>query len=638
MLLFFAVCLNLFSARAQLQSKNPDIIHRYLDSALATENISPDTAISYYEKAQSLAIQLKTEQLLKLCFSNYMRLLNHLGKFEEGLSVAQEHIKVATHLKDNELLMISYNEAANEFEYLSDYQSATENYLEALKLANVTDNQVMKQKINNNLSSVFISLKDYPTAYSYSSQAYLIAQEQKDTITIGNCLINMGISELHEKQYIKALGHFTQAEKIGYQIPDMSLVADALSDEGLVYYTRQQLNKALHEYLKEKAIAEQYNLQYQKLYAVFQLAVIAKEKNDYEKANRFTLQAISIGKQLGTPDELMEMYDTMSVIKEKTGNFKEALAYRKKFESLKDSIVNAEIQTNIHHLTIQYRSAQKDKQIAEQNLDIEKTNAQVERKNIWIFIFLAGIVVLTIILLLSFRSYRNHQKLHHQSLLTLQKDHEVNTLKEKMQAREEERDRIAKEMHDDIGSALTTILYLSDDLKIKSLETVQYCADKIAGTASSVVDKMNEIIWSMNSDYDTLDDLISYARQHGVEFLEDHGLQWSLDITEPIPAIQLTGEQRRNIYLCFKESLHNIVKHAAASTVMVKIIIKDRLYISIQDNGRGFDPDQVGRFGNGLKNIAERMESIGGTFSISKEGGGTTVCLLCPLQTDISTV
>ena len=71
---------------------------------------------------------------------------------------------------------------------------------------------------------------------------------------------------------------------------------------------------------------------------------------------------------------------------------------------------------------------------------------------------------------------------------------------------------IGREMHDDIGSALTTILYLNDDLKIKSKEDDNKIADKIAATATGVVDKMNEIIWSMNRQYDTLDDLIAYTR------------------------------------------------------------------------------------------------------------------------------
>ena len=102
------------------------------------------------------------------------------------------------------------------------------------------------------------------------------------------------------------------------------------------------------------------------------MAVVEKDKKNFSKAEKYATQAIAIGERLNTADELMEMYDTMSVIKEETGNLSEALLFKNKYVSLKDSMMNEQIQTNIHHLNIQFHSAQKDKKIAEQNLNIEK--------------------------------------------------------------------------------------------------------------------------------------------------------------------------------------------------------------------------------------------------------------------------
>lgn len=639
-LLLVSFLFNCFSSFCQTQypgyvAKDDSVLfQRYIDSGELYESTHPDSAAHYYKKAQSIAIQKNNKRELSLYFSHYIRLLNKQGNFEEALTLSQEHIKTAQELHDDHTLMLAYNEAANEYEYLSDYQPATELYIKALKIANSTNDKTMRQKINNNLSSVFLFLKDYVNGYNYSDEAYRISTEQKDTVTMGNCLINMGVAELHQQKYDEALSHFKESEKIGYSIPDITLVADALSDQGLVYYTMHRLKEAERTYQKDKAICDKYHLRYQKLYALFQLAVIEKEKRNFTTASRDAAQAITIGEQLGTSEELMEMYDTMAVIKEKMGDLKQALYFRKKYEAIDDSLLNAQIQTNVHHLTIQYRSAQKDKQIAEQNLSIEKNKGELERKNIWLFIFLGGIIALTVILVLSLRSYRNKQRLHQQSLLTLQKQHEVNTLKAKMQAREEERDRIASEMHDDIGSALTTILYLSDDLKTQAKEAAMRSANKIAETASSVVDKMNEIIWSMNSEYDTLDDLVTYTRQHVVEFLEDRSLQYCFNIPEPVPPMHLSGEQRRNIYLVTKECLHNIVKHACATSVNISFNINDHLQITIHDNGKGFDENKKRRFGNGLKNMCKRMESIGGSFTIMNDKG-TTVKLACPLHVNV---
>ncbi len=448
---------------------------------------------------------------------------------------------------------------------------------------------------------------------------------------MGDCLINMGISEIHQQKYKQALNEFGEAEKIGYKEPDMTLVADALSDEGLVYYDLHQLAASEKVYQKQEDIAEKYHLPYEQLYALFELAVVKKDRGDFATAEKYASRAIVIGEKLNTPDELTEMYDTMSVIKSKLGKFPEAMAYKNKFEAMKDSVMNADVQTNIQHLALQYRSAQKDKEIAQQALKIEKSNSALQRKNTFIELILAGLIALIIILILSYRSYRHKQKLNRQQLLTLQKQHEVNTLKAKMQAREEERDRIGSEMHDDIGSALTTILYQSEELKRNAGESIRKPVESIASTTTSVMDKMNEIIWSMNRDYDTLDDLIAYTRQHAVEFLQNYNLQYNFEIPDTIPSVQLTGEQRRNIYLAIKEALHNVVKHARATKVCISFKLNNELFVSIHDNGKGIDDSARRRFGNGLKNMQQRMERIGGKLDVITDDGAT-IQLRCPLE------
>jgi two-component system, NarL family, sensor kinase len=589
----------------------------------------PDSAIYYYGKATSLALAIKNVRLVSECMAQHIGLLNNEAKFEDALNLALLHMDMANQLNDRSVQMKTCNEAANEYEYLGNYEPATEYYLKALKFAALIDDKKMQRMLNNNLGSVFLALKDYATGYAYSSRAFQLSKEAGDSVTMANCLVNMGVAELNQRKYQEALQHLDVAEQVGYRIPDMTLVADALSDKGLVYLTRHDLDEAAASYLKQKSIADRYNLPYEKMYSLFQLAMVEKERGHFQNANAYASHAIAIGERVGTADELMEMYDSMSSVRQKVGDYKSALYYKNKYVAMDDSLRNQQVETNIHQLNIQYRTAQKNKRIAEQNLSIEKSKSAIERKNMWIFISLAGVTALAVILLLSLRSHRNRKKLYDQQLLTLQKEHEVNTLRAKMQAREEERDRIAREMHDDVGSALTTILYLSDDLKTQDSQAAATSADRIASTASSVVDKMNEIVWSMNSDYDSINDLIAYTRQHCAEFLRDHGLSYELDIPETNNDLPLSGEQRRNIYLVIKEALHNIVKHANACKVKIAFQLDDQLLeVTIEDDGCGFK--KVSSYGNGLKNMRRRIENIGGDFSV--EGGrGTTVKLSCPL-------
>jgi len=622
------------NGRSQVKIKNAAksaIVHRYLELAKSFEDSKADSSLYYYEKAKNLALGLNDRKGLNKYFLDYIRFLNHKAEFEKALTASMNHIELGQQAGDSGIIMHAYNEAANEYEYLGDFQGSARYYFKALKLAEQQDNKKMQRLISNNLSSVFISLKDYNSGYTYSAKAFRMAQDAHDTTVMGDCLINMGVAQIHNRKYNDALLAFNEAQKIGYKEPDMTLVADALSDQGLVYYYLHQLNTSEKKYHKQKEIAEKYNLPFEKLYALFQLAVVKKEKGDFKTAEDYASRAISLGEKLNTSDELIEMYDTMAVIKSKLGKFKEAMIFKNKFESMTDSVMNAQVQTNIQHLALQYRSAQKDKEIAQQALKIERSNSALQRKNTLIEFILAGLIALTAILILSFQSNQHKQKLTRQQLLTLQKQHEVDTLKAKMQAREEERNRIGREIHDDIGSALTTILYQGEELKRNASETSLKSVKNITDTATSVMDKMNEIIWSMNREYDTVEDLIAYTRQHTVEFLQTHNLQYNFEIPSTIPSVHLTGEQRRNIYLVVKEALHNIVKHACATKVCISFKFNNQLSVCIHDNGKGVDFTDLRRFGNGLKNMQQRMESIGGTFDMISNHG-TEIHLKCPLR------
>ena len=152
--------------------------------------------------------------------------------------------------------------------------------------------------------------------------------------------------------------------------------------------------------------------------------------------------------------------------------------------------------------------------------------------------------------------------------------------------------------------------------------------EKISHSADDVLNKMNAIIWSMNSGNDTLDNLVSYIRSYALEYIDGTQVECRLKVPENIPATELTGDKRRNIFLSLKETLNNTLKHAGASLVEIEIRTDEQLFIRISDNGKGIDLEKLRQFGNGLKNIARRMESIGGTYHIENKNGTVTTLVL----------
>lgn len=193
-----------------------------------------------------------------------------------------------------------------------------------------------------------------------------------------------------------------------------------------------------------------------------------------------------------------------------------------------------------------------------------------------------------------------------------------------MQAHQEERERISADIHDELGSGMTTIRLMSEIAKNKMKENIPVEIEKISNSANEVLNKMNAIVWSMNSSNDTLDSLISYIRGYAIEFFDGTAIECKVNMPEEIPFHEISGDKRRNIFLCVKESLNNALKHSNATHIKIDIEANHTFKIRIVDNGVGIAQEKIRRFGNGLKNIERRMKMIGGHYTISNNNGTET--------------
>jgi len=204
---------------------------------------------------------------------------------------------------------------------------------------------------------------------------------------------------------------------------------------------------------------------------------------------------------------------------------------------------------------------------------------------------------------------------------------------EKQQAVQKERTRIATDMHDDLGSGLSSIRFLSEKVRRNTFSDITRTdIDKILASSTELIDKMNEIVWAMNEKNDTLADLLTYIRSYAKEYCEENGLYCEIKLPDYIPDTFVSGEIRRNIFLTIKESLHNIIKHAEATRAELSFLVDSGFMATIRDNGKGCDLTAARKdsSGNGLKNMRKRIESIGGEFNIYN-GEGIVIEIGVPL-------
>lgn len=196
---------------------------------------------------------------------------------------------------------------------------------------------------------------------------------------------------------------------------------------------------------------------------------------------------------------------------------------------------------------------------------------------------------------------------------------------------EKERVRISKDMHDEVGSSLTRIALLSDQIlnKTGDEKIIRSTISKISGISREVIDNMSEIIWAINPKNDKLDNLAAYIREYTSEFLEGTNITPQFKFMEDFPAKNLSSEWKRNLFLIVKESLNNIIKHSGASQVELNLnVTGNKLCFSICDNGIGFDVNENSKFGNGLYNIEKRISEIKGKVEIiSSKRKGTEIKL-----------
>lgn len=199
------------------------------------------------------------------------------------------------------------------------------------------------------------------------------------------------------------------------------------------------------------------------------------------------------------------------------------------------------------------------------------------------------------------------------------------------------RDRIARDLHDDIGSTLGSISFYSEALKRKLSGTddtmAQQVAEKIGSSSRDMIDQMSDIVWSVDPKNDDAGALTARLQAFASDLLAAKNIPLHFHADAALNERKLTAEQRRNIFLICKEVLHNTVKYADARSVTITVESTSRaLELVIEDDGKGFDPENTDSYnGNGLPNMRVRAEAIGAVFTVdSSPGSGTRARITVP--------
>jgi len=166
-------------------------------------------------------------------------------------------------------------------------------------------------------------------------------------------------------------------------------------------------------------------------------------------------------------------------------------------------------------------------------------------------------------------------------------------------------------------------------------EKLEDQTNRIASIAEEAVDNIGEIVWANNPRYDTLEDLVAYLREYAANFFSSTAVEMQLDFPEVVPPLAVSGLFRRHLLLLVKEALQNVMKHANAKQVRMRLALRDSILgLSIADDGCGLPVNGLARTGNGLPNMRHRVAELAGSLElISRPGEGTEIRVTVRLTT-----
>lgn len=478
-------------------------------------------------------------------------------------------------------IVATLNDIGNTYSYLKNYQKAINYQSEALLYLRDHHNYKLEGNIYNSLGYVFGAIGQNDSAVAYYEKSLVLKQKGGDVYSIANSRNNL----------CTVIDYKTEPERC---------------EECLL-----ELLKDQHKINDKQGIARTF----------LNLSVQYKYFDECEKAFMCmdsTRKYLSFSEDIFLKQKYFDLYASTLY---SCGKYQQAYEFYDSLLAIRDSIFVLEKQKELLELDTKYQTQQKNESI--KMLETENTLASLQIKNqrlqiSFLFFILASLLAGSVTFFFIIKQKQKKQR-------------ELALIK----MREAERVRIAHDMHDEIGSGLTRISLLSEQLRHEAIsydKGKNSSISKIINQSRSLSGNLKEIIWAIDPANDLLSELLFYLRDYIYEFSSNSYLECQIDFPDLEIDFEVSSDVRRNIFLIVKEALNNTAKYADAKNVSVKFEIKNQLgYLNIKDDGKGFDQDLVKK-GVGFISIQSRTEKLGGLFQIESTIGKGTQINISELQ------
>jgi signal transduction histidine kinase len=550
---------------------------------------------------------------------------------------ALEHYKMATpflETSSHNWLSELYYEKSNIHTFLSEFPEALSLALKSLEYNQLNNIENNIQRDMSFIGYIHDRMYEYRESIKWNRKALDLAIKLGNKSAQAVCYGRIGIAydelaennNFNQKLFDSALYYNLKAAKLSEEAGDLGFARTTYSNIGNSYSKLRRYDKAEEYTLKSLAVP---GFEEKKGVTLVNLGKIYLETGRYEAAKKILDSAMKNTIHYGTRKYQFEAYYRMHELDVKKGNYKSALQNYIEYKSIEDSLLNETKTKQIVEVSERYKTAEKEREILVQRAELAEQNVIIQQRNYQLF----GLIGLAAILGLVGYLLYNQQKLKNKQL---QKESELKEALVKIETQnklQDQRLRISRDLHDNIGAQLTFIISSLDNLKYGYNITNQGLEDKLSGISSFTRDTIYELrdtIWAMNKSEITFEDLqsrISNFIEKANITSKDAKFEFTIDNNVNVQTT-FTSINGMNIYRIIQEAVNNAIKYAEASLISVKIHSKnDVVEIEVNDNGKGFNMATV-ELGNGIYNMKKRAEEIKAKLIIgSLENKGTQIKL-----------
>ncbi|RED47905.1 histidine kinase [Seonamhaeicola aphaedonensis] len=604
-------------------------IKAYGDLCWYYRSVSIDSAFKYGNLALKLSKETSNQAGEAQAYNDIGILHYDLADYTKALRYYDASLKIRSILKDTMGMAALYNKIGLIHQNTFKLDSAIFYATKALKIYEDKNHVRYVAYIKSNIANIYRGLKQYQKALETHLEIAEVNKSINDNLGLTRTYNNIANAYLFLKDTVQSETYYLKSIDLALKYDYKKELAGLYNNYGGILHDMKKYTKAINYNTKALKLREELKDNYGITSTSLHLAGLYLDLGDFNTARNYLYEGLNLSEGFNINELTMDAYDKLASYYAFKRIPDSVLYYKQLFKSINDTIYNSRITKEVAEVQEKYNAAEREKEIQTQRAEIAEKELKLNRKNTQII----GLVSLALLLFVLGYLLYNQQKLRNKQL---QKESELKQALIEIETHnklQEQRLRISRDLHDNIGAQLTFI--------ISSIENLQYgfkiTNNKLKGKLTDIsaftketIYELRDTIWAMNKNEITLEDLQGRISNFiDKANVSASNLNFSFTIAEALSkAFVFTSVKGMNIYRVIQEAVNNAIKYAEASNIDIQIEKKDdNVLFSISDDGKGFDFNEINA-GNGLNNMKKRATDMGATIIYNSETGkGTNIIL-----------